>query len=968
MSRFHVLKIAITWALTVSLVACGGGGGSTGGNTNPTPANTAPIANDDSVFTIDSLDGILINVLENDSDPDGDTITLQSFSESTAGATLSIEGSAIRYIAPANFSGDDSFSYTINDGNGGQASATVNVTVQQPVFNLSGNISPPNVVAVDSDTNDPNAEYVSNDTINIAQAIPNPVTMGGYINRPNSGATGRSRVSGDLDDYFRIELLAGQIITMLVSDFQTGDADLYLFDSGGFFVDASLETGQIESLVVPSDGTYFVNPYAYDGASNYVLIIGNTQIMALPGSSRVSNQFVPGEAVVRYTPNDAQKMDSGISPMMMQLGFSLRAGTVDRDMLLNLNPQAASLKIDLMKKDNRTIGPKIVSFRTDLDRTKYETLNAIKALKKEPGIAYAEPNYILKTFATPNDEGYVVQWHYPLINLPAAWDLTTGISDVIVAVIDTGVLLNHPDMQGQLVQGYDFIRDTQVSLDGDGIDPNPDDPGDSSQGVTPSSFHGTHVSGTVAAATNNTIGVAGIAWNSKVMPLRVLGEGGGTSYDINQAVLYAAGLPNDSNTIPVQRADIINLSLGGGGFSQADQNTFTAARQAGVIIVAAAGNESSSQLAYPASYDGVISVSAVDAERKRAPYSNFGAAIDVAAPGGDNQSDLNADGYPDGVLSLGGDDSSGSISFNYPFLNGTSMASPHMAGVVALMKSVNNALTPNDIDILLAQGALTDDLGSAGRDDIFGYGLINAQKAVIAALDAAGNPPADNPFLTVSPAALNFDSGTTSIQITLQNSGGGSLQLTSLTANTPWITTTTINTDADNLGSFLVTVDRSNLSNGLYSGQIMAQSTNNVVTLSVVMSVGTVGINNAVGYIYVLLVDTNTNDVVEQAEPIVANGAYAYAFSDIAAGAYRILAGTDTDNDTFICDAGEACGAYPTIDQLVQIDLNSDVSNLDFPIGYVVALPSTMSDDGETGGEPQGFSRSNTDKQKSGGR
>ncbi len=968
MSSFNALKVASVLVLSTSLAACGGGGGSSSVNTIPAPVNAVPIANDDSVTATNNLNGVLINVLENDSDPDGDTLTIESFSGATAGATLSIEGSAIRYIAPAGFSGGDTFTYTISDGNGGRASAAVNVTVQQGVFTLSGSIFPPNVVVADSDTNDPNATYVSNDGVNIAQTIPSPVTVGGYVNRPDTGAVGRSMVPGDLNDYYRVELLAGQTITMLVSDFQTGDADLYLYDGQGLFVDASLEVGQIESLVVPSDGTYFVNPYAYDGASNYVLIIGNTRIMSLPGGLRVSNEFVPGEVVVRYTSNIATYTASGVSPMAEQLGFSVRSCAPDRDMLLDLGPRAAPLKMARAQKSSNVANPKVISFQTDMDRAKYETLSAIKALQREPGIAYAEPNYILKAFATPNDEAYVAQWHYPLINLPAAWDLTTGSANVIVAVIDTGVLLNHPDMQGQFVPGYDFIRDTQMSVDGDGIDPNADDPGDGGQGVTGSSFHGTHVSGTIAAATNNISGVSGIAWNSKIMPLRALGVGGGTSYDINQAVRYAAGLSNDSNTTPAQRADVINLSLGGGPFSQADQNTYTAARQAGVIIVAAAGNESSAQLSYPASYDGVISVSAVDAQRGRAPYSNFGTAIDVAAPGGDMQSDLNADGYPDGVLSVGGDDSSGLISFVYPFFQGTSMASPHMAGVVALMKSVNGDLTPDDIDILLLQGALTDDLGSAGRDDTFGHGLINAQKAVIAALDAAGNPPADNPFLTVNPAALNFGSGTTSIQIALQNSGGGSLQLTNPTANVPWITIAAVNTNADNLGSYQVTVERSGLSDGLYSGQIMAQSTINVVNISVVMSVGTVGMGNDVGYVYVLLIDTITGNVIDQTEPGAAGGTYAYAFSNVAAGTYNIVAGTDADNDFVICDAGEACGAFITIDQPIQIDLNSNMTSLDFPIGYVVALPSTMSEGGGADGESRGFARSGTDRQKSAAR
>jgi serine protease len=189
-----------------------------------------------------------------------------------------------------------------------------------------------------------------------------------------------------------------------------------------------------------------------------------------------------------------------------------------------------------------------------------------------------------------------------------------------------------------------------------------EDPGDLAFGQR-SSFHGTHVAGTIGAATNNGGGVAGVAWGVTLVPLRVLGLGGGTSYDVLQAVRYAAGLANDSGTShPV---DVINLSLGGGGFSSTEQSVYTQARNAGVIVVAAAGNDDSSQLFYPASYAGVVSVSAVDLRLLKAPYSSFGAAVDVAAPGGDTSIDRNGDGYGDGVLSTLFDELAG--LFGYAF-------------------------------------------------------------------------------------------------------------------------------------------------------------------------------------------------------------------------------------------------------------------------------------------------------------
>ncbi|NOX43968.1 MAG: S8 family serine peptidase, partial [Gammaproteobacteria bacterium] len=312
-----------------------------------------------------------------------------------------------------------------------------------------------------------------------------------------------------------------------------------------------------------------------------------------------------------------------------------------------------------------------------------DTLQVIKALRLRKDVLYAEPNYLRQAKQIPSDQFYNLQWHYPLINLPSAWDVSTGSSNVIVAVIDTGVLLQHPDLLGQFSAygGYDFILNDAISQDADpGIDVNPDDPGDSNVGS--SSFHGTHVAGTIAAATSfvaGGTGVAGIAPGVKIMPLRVLGNGGGTAYDILQAVRYAAGLSNDSGTLPPQKSDVINLSLGGGGFSQVEQDVYSLARNAGVIIVAASGNENSGVPSYPASYNGVISVGAVDINKQRAPYSNFGASVDVAAPGGDTSGDINGDGFVDGVLSTAADDSGGNIDFVFKFFQGTSMATPHMA-------------------------------------------------------------------------------------------------------------------------------------------------------------------------------------------------------------------------------------------------------------------------------------------------
>ena len=199
------------------------------------------------------------------------------------------------------------------------------------------------------------------------------------------------------------------------------------------------------------------------------------------------------------------------------------------------------------------------------------------------------------------------------------------------------------------------------------------------------------------------------------------------------------------------------MSLGGSDASLLEQELIDEVRAAGVLLVASAGNGASSVPSYPAAYDGVISVSAVGPDKARAPYSSFGSSVDVTAPGGNLSRDLDGDGYADGVLSTGGNDSGPRIDYVYPFFQGTSMSAPHVAGVLALMRAANAEMLPDVVDTLLAAGELTIPLDNqSGRNDSFGYGLIDAQRALSAALSAGGNPPAPRPWLGVNPDGLNF--------------------------------------------------------------------------------------------------------------------------------------------------------------------------------------------------------------------
>ena len=809
---------------------------------------------------------------------------------------------------------------------------------------LSGTISVPLFVAVDSDTNDGQGGTPrGNNTPDSAQELPNPVAVRGYINEAGAGQSGPLQGAGDPNDFYRVSLLAGQTLRLSISDHDASnplatDLDLVLVDSDNVIVDLSAGIGPKETLTVPQSDDYVVvvtvcvedllaEPSAFPlcggGASNYFLTIGQAlQSAATSGELRLSDDIIPGEAVAAYAPSADGGAQSAAAPRQQRVRFAQRLPPGRA-----LNPrrqrrQAAQLTV------------------RDSDRDTLATIARIRALHHETGVLWAEPNYRRRLLLEPTDPGYQFQWHYPLINLPAAWDITFGDPNVIVGVIDSGILTAHPDISGQLLGGYDFVSDVDNAGDGDGIDPDPADPGDDGNAGFSSSFHGTHVAGTVAASANNDIGVSGVAPDVRIMPLRAVGQEGGSSLDVRRALCYAAGVSGTPgcpavagippNPTPV---DVINLSLGGGSFSQAGQRAIDDVRAAGVTVVAAAGNDSSSELFYPAAYDGVVAVSAVTIQKELAAYSSFGSYIDVAAPGGDTSTDIDGDGYADAVLSTGGDDTLEPPEFTYPFFQGTSMAAPHVAGVFALMKSVNGSLRPADFDSLLEQGALTDPPDPAPWNPRFGFGLINAQKAVVAALTQPGGgvAPADTPFLGATPRALNFAASIDELELQLRNTAGGEVDVLSISSNAAWLPAPA----AAGLGSYSVTVNRDGLDFGTYAATLTVESTVNTLEVPVIMQVSTVGDAGDAGLLRVRLLNDGTGeerDVLVEA----VNGEYRWRIADVPPGRYRLFAFSDADNDGEVCDPGEACGTYLTTDQPLVIEVDGNQAGLNFPVSFGV--------------------------------
>ncbi len=442
---------------------------------------------------------------------------------------------------------------------------------------------------------------------------------------------------------------------------------------------------------------------------------------------------------------------------------------------------------------------------------KAKTATVLRSIEAEPSVESVGFNYLEHPQQTtplpnvrPNDPGYVngYLWGQRLIDLPNAWGVSTGRSDVVVAVLDTGIRPNHPELSPLLVPGADFVQENglESSGDGDGIDREPTDLGP----FPATGFHGTHVAGTIAAVSNNGKGVSGVAWGVRIMPVRVLGVYGGGFADIVNGMRWAGGLPVEDPSappLPANPAKVINMSLAGVGDCRnptdqrlrAYRNTIEALVAHGISVVVAAGNSGDDTPQAPASCPGVIAVAAVNYKVARSYYSSFQNYVFIAAPGGD-VTDV-TEGASGGILST--INMSASNQPTYGFYQGTSMAAPHVAGVIALMHSaaldVGKTLSTTEIESILRSTAL--DLGPSGRDPEYGHGLIQAGAAVYQA--KLGTPPTPSVLRPVPdprphslssyvlPPLLPLNFST----VTLHGSGGNRFFCYEVSPpNEPWLT------------------------------------------------------------------------------------------------------------------------------------------------------------------------------------
>lgn len=427
-----------------------------------------------------------------------------------------------------------------------------------------------------------------------------------------------------------------------------------------------------------------------------ILVLGPIALIgSLVFTNQVNATFPSGFNIAQYLETAYQKINEH-APNLMEDAPSPAVNFVDDEIIVKFKGDTEPFRVIKIQKG--------------------AVAERIKEYLGRRDVEYVEPNYIAQALVVPNDPYYRYQWHlynpvYGGIQMEKAWDISTG-AGVTVAVVDTGIRKGTDLVNTCFVPGYDYVNNDADPIDDNG--------------------HGTHVAGTVAQSTNNGVGVVGVAFNSCLMPVKVLGAtGSGTYANVALGIRYAAD----------NGAKVINLSLGGtaSGITLSDAVAYAYGK--GATVVAACGNSNVSSCLYPAAYDAyVIAVGATQYDETKAPYSSYGSSLDIVAPGGNTAVDQNGDGYGDGVLQQTFKIAGRTITWGYYFFQGTSMAAPHVSGVAALLLAKGNATTPDEVRAALQETA--EEKGTAGWDEIYGRGLVNAAAALTYIPGPVDNPPA----------------------------------------------------------------------------------------------------------------------------------------------------------------------------------------------------------------------------------
>jgi subtilisin family serine protease len=818
----------------------------------------------------------------------------------------------------------------------------ITVTDIKDTYTVNGTLYSNRYAVIDGDVQNTLAyTYTENNSAESAQTILNPTDVVGHIGDnvvdivlvedgfcigvdENGDCLTQTLENFDTEDWFKFTSAPNLAITLqnegliyedlpdnpgsfYCCETDSMDIDLLLYNEDGTLADftyTSNSTATRQTIALPNSGIFYAVVKANEGHAKYVLTFGSNvtgaSSFSSPKDNFAKNRFIsyqPFGPDYEYNQADAVKID--IYP-----DDSVKAKFNEINDRGFVGLRRFNFSIDNEYK--KLFGSSYLDLETfNPDQAEY--IKHWKVLQYYRNL-YPRLNLEFDTKASAmnftKDPAWNYQWNLQQIGLETALTaIGQETKDVAVAVLDSGSPSTDSTAYTTaafLPGGYDFVPFGNSS-DGDDYDPDPTD------ATAASDSHGTHVGTTIAALNDgNNINGFGIG----VVPVRVLGgDGTGFVSDIIQGLLYAGGLPNASGvtyseTIPIK---VINMSLGSTGSSCAGgyQGAINDLYERNISIVSSSGNSGTEVYGSPSSCNNVISVAATEATGNRAYYSTFNDLVDIAAPGGDLGADANADGYSDGVLAFGSNE-------DLAFFQGTSMASPHVAGAIGILYALVPELLSTQVDALIIDGHLTDDIGEEGRDNEFGYGLLNINKAVTRIIDEEG---LDFTYGSISPGSINLGKQLDAYDIDVTKVGDGELSVSSVENDIPSaITISEIDVDDNGFGKYRLNLDRSLLPDGLYSTRTKVTFSNeNVQTSTATLQIGDDRERPYVQYVSTYLWQIDEGAGVRTLyfgdDGEMTDGTITFNAPDIPDGQYQYWFFSKLDN--FIIDVGELVAIYP---------------------------------------------------------
>lgn len=818
----------------------------------------------------------------------------------------------------------------------------ITVTDIKDTYTINGTLYSNRYIAIDGDVqNTLKYTYTENNSASSAQTLVNPTDLIGHIGDnvveivlvENGFCVGvdedgncltQTLENFDTEDWYKITAAPNLAVTLQIEgliyedlpdnpgsfyccEYETMDVDLLLYNEDGSLADYSYTSNSTSTrkiIALPDTGTFYAAVVANEGHSKYVLSFGSNVSGASSFSTLNENyakdrfiSYIPFGPDYEYDQADAVSID-----VYPQPDIDTKFVQLNDDGFKGLRRFNLSIQDEFERIFGSTHLDNIQNNQKQVEYIKHwKVLQHYRELYPKLNL---ELDLKAKAMNFAQDPSWVYQWNLQQIGLETALTaIGQETKDVAVAVLDSGAPSTDSTAyttSAFLPNGFDFVPFSN-SGDGDGYDSDPTD----SSAATDS--HGTHVGTTIAALNDgNNINGFGIG----VVPIRVLGaSGSGFVSDITQGLLYAGGLPNGSGVTysgatPIK---VVNMSLGstGSACSGGYQGAINDLYDRNISIVSSSGNSGTEEYGSPSSCNNVISVAATEATGNRAYYSTSNDRVDIAAPGGDVGTDANADGYGDGVLAFGSNES-------LAFYQGTSMASPHVAGAIGILYALVPELLSSQVDALIIDGHLTDDIGEEGRDNIFGYGLLNINKAVTRIIDEEG---LDFTYGSISPGSTNLGKEFNTYDIEVTKVGDGELSVVSVENDIPSaITISEQNVDENGFGTYRITLDRSFLPDGLYSTRTKVTFSNdNIQTSTATLQIGPDRNRPYIEYISTYLWQVDESAGVRTLyfgnDGEMLNGEITFNATDIPTGQYYYSFFSYIDN--FITDVGEFVAVYP---------------------------------------------------------